>query len=739
MTAVLSLRAALGFACASWLLACALFCSYAAASILLPRVDLLTRLTATMAVTLWLAQVAFHLLAGVGWFNLPVAMIAATALAAIAYLYTRRSGALVQALNHDGRALQRLRRRRGGPGQDRWQDRGRDRMWFLFAVIACAVVGRCLVMPVLGWDTLVYHAVKPALWVQTGTYEAWNPPGGWSVFLLHPSASEVLIAWAMLPFHGDVLAGVDGFVWLGLGLAVVLLGRRLGLREPHASAAAIFVLAVPTARLLVGSGYAELTLSLSLVLALTFAIRYLQLSRPGDLLVAFALLGVLAGTKVTMIALLGLVGLVLAIKAVAGKAAAGTATASRGRAVGLVLVGVAAAALPYAPWLLRNLSTSGYPLSPVPLRIGGVTLGRSNQTVEALAALVAGQPAWDWERERRIVKALFALPGVYDVGFGALALVPVLLALVGWVVLARKQLPVALLTFLVCAAFLGLYFNRQVLHIRAVWTTNSARFLLPFVCVAVPVSLTWCRSRRQGRPGGLSRVFLTFVWGAAIFNLVWYAVAGWSVHDTQGVVALVALGAAACALVHRAAGGGRRTATAVALGCGLVTVLGLDVYKRHVRYDAIRESAVFDGNSRYWWRGAQALDQTPDRPPDQTPGGHRIAVTSGPQTGGDWFAYHFLGASFQNRIDYVSPAPSEQPVQVPYADAASPLASFPAWLARLRARGLTHVVSFRPPSIELRWMEQQPTLFHRIDGVPGNWGLFALVPDPAAVPSGSAP
>ncbi len=693
----LLLRAGLGFAGAAWLLACAAFSSYALAAALLPRADLLTRAAAALAAMLWLAQVAFHLLASAGQFNLPAALLATTAAAACAHLIARRRGLLSAPWAHDRRALALLRRRAAAaPG----------RLGFLFAVIACAAVGRCLVMPVLGWDTLVYHAFKPAVWVQTGTYEAWNPPGGWSVFRLHPASAEVLTAWGMLPFHSDLLAGVDGFVWLALGLAVLHLGRQLGLRGARAGTAAVFVLALPTARLLVGSGYVELTQSLALVLALAFGVRYLRKALPGDLLVSFAMLGVLAGTKITMIAVAGPLGAVLACKAL---------IAGRGRAPGLVLAAACAAALPYLPWLVRNTQLTGYPLSPVPLRAFGLTLGRGNETVEALQSMVAGQPAWDWAREGRFVKALFALPGRANyVGFGALAAAPVLLAPAGGAALARRR-PLAVLLFATAgAAFLGLYFNRQVLHVRTNWTTNSARFLLGFVCAAVPLSLAWCR-----RDDPWSAAYLRVLQIAAAFNLVFYAVAGWSVHDAQGVLALAGLVAAGWGLVSLAGReAGPRAAAAAALASALIVVLGLAVIKRRTRYDALRDSEVFDGTNRYWLPAARALD----RPR----AAHRIAVASGPQTGGDWFAHHFLGASFQNRVDYVSPARDGRPVQRAYGERDGASASFDDWHARLRSGGFTHVMSFRPPGVELRWLEQKPELFRRVEGEAGVWGLYEV-------------
>jgi hypothetical protein len=689
------LRTTLGFIAALVLAGGGLVAAYLLSCWLLPRADAVGRVTATLACGLWLAEAGFHVLASLGRFDLISAVIALPALCLLLHRAARRRLDVRAALRHDTAAWLRWFRWRR---RERWPP-----MAFFFAVFACAIVVRAVVMPVLGWDTLVYHAVRPAVWVQTGRYESWNPPGGWSIFRLHPAASEVLVAWAMLPFHSDLLAGVDGFVWLALGFAVFSLGRALGLREPRASVAAGCVLAVPTTRMLVGSGYVELALSLAAVLCLIFAVRYFRSGRGGDLVLTLAMAGVLAACKTTMLAPAGLVA--VAVLA----AAAFRRDTRRARPF---LLGVAAAGAAYLPWLVRNTILSGYPLSPAPLRIGPLVLGRSNQAIAMLSALVAGLPDRDWRRELGIVQALFAPPGVHDVGFGALTVVPLLAAVPGVIALFRKRWATALLVCAFCATFLALYFSRSLLHIRVIWTVNSARFLLPIICVAVPAGLVWCR-----RGSGLSRAYLGVVCGVTAYHLIWFAVSGWSSHDAQGVLGTVALVAAGWGAVALARGRTRRLG--VGLVSALLVILALDGYKRAYRYEAVRDDGVFDGTNRYWLAGARALDQRQSR--------SHIAVTSGPESGGDWFAYYFLGARFQNTIGYVSPDASDQPRQFTYRDRNETGASYADWVARLEAGAFTHVVSFRPPALELLWMEGHPQRFARIDGTPGVWGLFAFM------------
>jgi hypothetical protein len=86
----------------------------------------------------------------------------------------------------------------------------------------------------------------------------------------------------------------------------------------------------------------------------------------------------------------------------------------------------------------------------------------------------------------------------------------------------------------------------------------------------------------------------------------------------------------------------------------------------------------------------------------------------------------------QNRLLYVSPlhdgallhfgTPALHRAYVEQADPG-------AWLRRLRSGGVTHVVSFDPPSVELMIMQSNPRLFRRISAPEQKaFGVFELLP-----------
>src|SRR5439155_10110040 len=106
----------------------------------------------------------------------------------------------------------------------------------VLSILVAIVVAHSLLLPPLGWDSLTYHAVKAARWVQRAGFVDAVAPGTWAVYRNYWAGAEVLTAWSMLPFHADTLAmAMQAVHWLLLGLAIIALVRELGAREPYAS------------------------------------------------------------------------------------------------------------------------------------------------------------------------------------------------------------------------------------------------------------------------------------------------------------------------------------------------------------------------------------------------------------------------------------------------------------------------------------------------------------------------
>jgi hypothetical protein len=251
------------------------------------------------------------------------------------------------------------------------------------------------------------------------------------------------------------------------------------------------------------------------------------------------------------------------------------------------------------------------------------------------------------------------------------------------------------------------------------WTASSSRFLFPALVVLVPISVVWCH--RLPMLGGL---YLRLLWVGTVCFLLQMTGVGVS---ASGVRAAVLVAAGLCGLyyglawlVPRMRRGARVPFAVLALSAGLLLLRDLRAESRGTLM--LSDFALHDV-PRYWVNAALSLDD-----PAQT---RRIAVTSGPwQNADNWFAASFLGQALQNDVLYVSPLRDGTIPHFGLGDLNYRIArdaDADAWIARLRARHITHVVSFSPAALELGWMRVRSGQFRQLHG-DSNWGVFEFQP-----------
>ena len=234
---------------------------------LLGRANVVRRWCATVLIAMWLMSAIFHLLLPLGQFRLSAVLLLLGLLVFAARLKGYPYSLFLHRLWRDLSWFARVWRLNSA-SRYRW-------LIYLFALFALVKCIRSVLLPPLGWDTLTYHAVKAAMWIQSGGPAAMEAPGGWSLYRTYFGGGEIFTAWAMLPFHNDLLVGlVDPLQWLFLGLALYGLGRQLGLKSKYACIGTIYVLCLPAAHLSVGAGYVDLGNSLVLITSLMFAVRF---------------------------------------------------------------------------------------------------------------------------------------------------------------------------------------------------------------------------------------------------------------------------------------------------------------------------------------------------------------------------------------------------------------------------------------------------------------------------------
>jgi len=250
-------------------------------------------------------------------------------------------------------------------------------------VSAWAVVGSGTLF---GWDTLSYHAVAPAWWIQQGDLSL--PPFNYQSYF--PMNSEVQALWFMLPHGIDAYANLASLIWIAILVAVwVVHAHRLGqARWLAALALAGFLLSPRVAERL--PYFASPDLSMASLLAAMLAMTWNPggVSRPGTRALLAGLAGGLAlGTKISAAPHLALAGLCWAKKR-SGKWPLVPIAAFIGG------VGVTG-----GYWYLRNLALTGNPVYPAELGpFPGPFDAQTQHVTSLLAFLRAGwNEAQTWQ------------------------------------------------------------------------------------------------------------------------------------------------------------------------------------------------------------------------------------------------------------------------------------------------------------------------------------------------------
>lgn len=232
--------------------------------------------------------------------------------------------------------------------------------WLLvWGGIASLLAGIIVIRGVLefpnDWDSLMYHIPLIDLWRQTGSlYVPQNP--AW----YNAGNAELLGFWVVAPFSGDFWIGLANVpVALLVVLGTLEFGRQLDLTLGNRQLCTIAVVASAVFLKEIRTTENDIAVLGFFVAALAYGIRYVRSDRLGDLLLAAACLGLLAGVKYYA----------LGYTAVAWAAVFLLAFRQRGRgkALKVVAAGIAAISLLAGYWYVRNFFASGTPFFPLGL------------------------------------------------------------------------------------------------------------------------------------------------------------------------------------------------------------------------------------------------------------------------------------------------------------------------------------------------------------------------------------
>ncbi len=657
------------------------------------------RWSAAILIALAAATFGFHMLAALQQFRLLPAVVLLGFVSLLIHRFVEPVAAFARGASRDLLNLAGL-----------FRAYGRDWRIVPVVVFACftlLTVAKTLLIPPLGWDSLTYHCVKPAMWVQTGGRLTMDAPGGWSYFSLFVGGGETLTAWSMLPFHSDLLTPFMGAViWIATGFVLFAAGRTVGLSRWPSLMASFFVLFVPAVHRIAGAGYTEPVLMLYSAGALLAGLCYFSGRNPAYLVLGLTLAGMMAGTESEGLPLAGLTALALVVGVLGD-------VRSRAAHFKWVLLGGALAFLSVVPWWIHSYQQTGYPLSPVPLKLFGITLGT---TVPELAWVQVRPDAVSSPgRELDVLSTLFSFD-VPSPRLGPFMLLPVFLFPAGVAVLWRRNRWGALLLATVTASAIIAFYFPGMKVIRLFWAASNARLLLSLVPPTVlGAAVAFNETPKRAR---LFALLLGLLAAVQAYDGIFWGVDG----IVLKVLPFLALG-----LILLSALAGRMLVTGrVAAACMALLLVpafllpALVPFRDRSRAEVYANEGIMTWHYtlRYWSDAARIADD-PARPV-------KVAVTSAPwQNHDSWLDYAFLGRRFQNMLVYVPITASGRIGHFDGTESYQDGARYEVWLCRLQEWGVSYVMSFWPISIEQMWMRQHPEAFEKLSEGK-QWGFYRV-------------
>jgi len=678
---------------------CLCYCAAAIVKSIIPEQSLVLRVTSVSLVGLWLLMVIFNLLIQLNLFTQTAAYITFLSLVLIVrftsgvgliYFYDHCLDQVNKHLVIIKSLTLNLKLLAAG----------------LFFIIAAVAVRSFLLLPI-SWDTLTYHAFKSGLWIQGKGLIGLEMPGPWAFYKYYLGGGEALHAWVLLLQNNDsYMATFDFLFWLALAVVIYGLARELGGGRLLSVAITGYLSTLHCIYLSAGSLNTELSLYLCLYGAILCILNFFKEKKIGYLVISSMGLGVMASIKITGLLYLGVVAIFLAIFLMLSL----RSFISFSKAALLMSFFLM---LAFGPWLLLNYQEAGYLLGSAPLKVAGVSLGKTIPEMQWTMARPELKP-YTLAAELHALKATFHYPFTLHPHLSILSLPLFFLAAYGFVDVVLKRKWKYLIIILVGVAAFYCVYQPSFSTVRILVAELNGRFLWPAACMVVFLA---CAGGREGRS---SKCLIFYLLVGMCLNVVPQLFFGLD-HSFLDfiIVSYTIIIAGSLVLIYGAPFSQRWIGLLAGIGLGIILIIG-HVYKNQRRHEILEKTTSLQDVHRYWIPASKEVD-SPGREP------YNIALLAGPNQDNDqFFSYHFLGRSLQNKIFYVPSSKDGEIISHSSLDRHAELRDFNLWVQRLAEKEIDYVMAFKPWSTELYWMVANTKYFEFIVGDKGSWGLFRL-------------
>jgi hypothetical protein len=446
----------------------------------------------------------------------------------------------------------------------------------LVAAVAFILAVGLIQSPLTLYDSLSYHLLFPARWLQDHRLSIVPTPFSDPAQAYQPSNGELFFLWLMLPFHGDLLARIGQVPFLLLnGAALFALARRLGASRNHAIYAPLFFfLARPVVEQAVGADV-DLISTAMFAASMYFGLIAVDTDRASDWALWGVSGGLFFGTKYLALVYAPVFLLFPVVTVVRG-----IRLKSAWAIPGVAVLGF--------PWYLRNWLIAGSPIYPASLGVAGLTVARGAFSRAAMAGTVfhaTGLRLWS------VVAAH---------SFGApLALfwLPCAFAAVTSILVRRRWWPAGFIVFLLPLMTVLVWFGLPA--------NIDSRFLLP--AMATSLVLFACPFGDGARWKMWNAALHVLYLGGAAWLLVgsnaeihvpspWY-MGGWlslnGIIDSRHFAWFAAFAVMGTAAWRAAPAWRLRAAGALAVVAASVLVMGVDVRCAPARCQPLRITSAF--------------------------------------------------------------------------------------------------------------------------------------------------